>query len=172
MFTVFLFVALAFGVNESNEVETNLPECGPGTILVDGNCIVEDMSGVKGDCLIATATYGSEMSSQVQMLREVRDNILLNTYSGTLFMKGFNPVYYSFSPTIAEMEHDNSAFKEFVKILITPMITILSIMTLADEESEFQVIVLGLFTIGLIVGLYIVIPITIIQKIKNLKHSS
>ena len=39
-----------------------------------------------GGCLIATATYGSEMSQQVQQLRELRDNQLLNTESGTAFM--------------------------------------------------------------------------------------
>ncbi|MDC4213977.1 MAG: peptidylprolyl isomerase, partial [Candidatus Nitrosopumilus limneticus] len=54
-----------------------------------------------GGCLIATATYGSELAPQVQLLREIRDNSLLNTESGTVFMKTFNEFYYSFSPTIA-----------------------------------------------------------------------
>ncbi len=36
-----------------------------------------------GGCLIATATFGSELSPQVQMLREIRDNKVLNTESGT-----------------------------------------------------------------------------------------
>ena len=43
-----------------------------------------------GGCLIATAAYGSEMSPQVQMLREIRDNQLMNTESGTAFMSTFN----------------------------------------------------------------------------------
>jgi len=34
-------------------------------------------TGNGGGCLIATATYGSEMSQQVQQLRELRDNQLL-----------------------------------------------------------------------------------------------
>ena len=33
-------------------------------------------------CLIATATYGSEMAPQVQLLREIRDNQLMSTSSG------------------------------------------------------------------------------------------
>ena len=43
-----------------------------------------------GGCLIATAAYGSEMSPQVQLLREIRDNQLMNTESGTAFMRTFN----------------------------------------------------------------------------------
>ena len=39
-----------------------------------------------GGCLIATATYGSEIAPQVQMLREIRDNQLMNTESGSAFM--------------------------------------------------------------------------------------
>ena len=39
-----------------------------------------------GGCLIATATFGSELSSQVQQLRELRDNSLLQTESGQSFM--------------------------------------------------------------------------------------
>ena len=38
-----------------------------------------------GGCLIATAAYGSEMAPQVQLLREIRDNQLMNTESGTAF---------------------------------------------------------------------------------------
>jgi len=69
-----------------------------------------------GGCLIATATFGSELAPQVQMLRELRDNTVLNTASGTSFMMGFNQFYYSFSPTIADWERENEIFKETVKL--------------------------------------------------------
>ena len=48
-----------------------------------------------GGCLIATATYGSELAPQVQMLREIRDNQLMNTETGSSFMSTFNDIYYS-----------------------------------------------------------------------------
>ena len=67
-----------------------------------------------GGCLIATAAYGSEMSPQVQLLREIRDNQLMNTEAGSAFMGAFNNVYYSFSPIIADMERENPMFKEVV----------------------------------------------------------
>ena len=79
-----------------------------------------------GGCLIATAAFGSEMAPQVQFLRELRDNTVLQTESGTSFMTGFNQFYYSFSPAIADYERENPAFKEAVKITLTPLLTSLT----------------------------------------------
>ncbi len=118
-----------------------------------------------GGCLIATATYGSELAPQVQLLREIRDNSLLQTESGTVFMKTFNEFYYSFSPTIADYERENPVFKEAVKIAITPMITSLSLMENAESESE--VLGLGLSVIALNLGMYIGIPAVVIVGIKK-----
>ncbi len=67
-----------------------------------------------GGCLIATATYGSELAPEVQKLREIRDNSLLSTESGTNFMNSFNEIYYSFSPIVADYERENPVFKEMV----------------------------------------------------------
>ena len=113
----------------------------------------------EGGCLIATAAYGSELAPQIQSLREIRDNVLFSTISGNSFMTGFNQLYYSFSPTIADYERENPIFKEAVKIGLTPMLSTLSIMTLANEGSEFQVLGLGISVIVLNLAIYIVIPI-------------
>jgi len=122
-----------------------------------------------GGCLIATAAYGSEMSPQVQLLREIRDNQLMNTESGTAFMSGFNELYYSFSPTIADMERESPIFKEIVKVGLTPMISSLSLMENANSESE--VLGLGLSVIMLNIGMYLGVPafgiIKVIQLRKN-----
>jgi len=114
-----------------------------------------------GGCLIATAAFGSELAPQVQFLREVRDNTLLSTTSGATFMTGFNTFYYSFSPAVADLERENPAFREAVKLFITPMISSLSIMTLADEGSESQVLGLGISVIALNLGMYIAAPAAI-----------
>ena len=127
--------------------------------------VASECRGFGGGCLIATATYGSELAPQVQQLRELRDNSLLQTESGTSFMTGFNQFYYSFSPTIADWERENPIFKEFVKIAITPMLSTLSIMTLADSEAE--VLGLGLFVIALNVGMYFVAPVVVVHSIRK-----
>ena len=118
-----------------------------------------------GGCLIATATYGSELAPQVQLLREIRDNSLLNTESGTVFMKTFNEFYYSFSPTIADYERENPVFREAVKLAITPMISSLALMENANSESE--VLGLGLSVITLNLAMYIGVPAIVIIGIKK-----
>ena len=118
-----------------------------------------------GGCLIATATYGTELAPQVQLLREIRDNSLLQTESGTVFMKTFNEFYYSFSPTIADYERENPVFKEAVKIAITPMISTLSQMENANSESE--VLGIGISLIALNLGMYIGIPAVVIIRIRK-----
>ena len=118
-----------------------------------------------GGCLIATATYGSEMSTEVQLIREIRDNQLMNTESGTAFMSGFNELYYSFSPTIADMERESPLFKEVVKVGLTPLLSSLTIMDNANSESE--VISLGLSVIALNIGMYIGVPAIFVVGIRK-----
>jgi len=123
-----------------------------------------------GGCLIATATYGSEMAIEVQQLRELRDNTLLQTESGTSFMSTFNDIYYSFSPTIADMERENSYFKEAVKLTITPMISSLSLME--NVESESEVLSIGISVIMLNLGMYLGVPAVVIVGIRKITHIS
>ena len=122
-----------------------------------------------GGCLIATATYGSELAPQVQQLRELRDNQLMNTESGIVFMSGFNELYYSFSPTIADLERESPVFKEIVKAGLTPMLSTLAIMENAETESE--VLGLGLSVIALNLGMYIGLPAFGIVKVIQLRKN-
>ena len=144
------------------------PICGAGTELVNGVCqVIQTEKPDTGGCLIATAAYGTELAPQVQFLREVRDNTVLSTASGAAFMSGFNSIYYSFAPSIADMERENPLFKEAVRAFITPMISTLSIMALADEGSEVEVLGLGISVIALNLGMYIAAPALIGIKVHN-----
>ena len=146
------------------------PTCGSGTELVNGICQVvvdKEPEAKGGGCLIATAAYGTELAPQVQFLREIRDNTVMSTSSGMSFMTGFNQLYYSFSPTIADMERENPMFQEVVRAFITPMISSLSIMTLADNGSEVEVLGLGISVIALNLGMYIAAPALIGFKVHN-----
>jgi len=156
------------GVDEEPVMESAQPVCGPGTVLKNGVCVVEDKKK-GGGCLIATAAFGSEMAPQVQFLREIRDNTVLQTESGTSFMTGFNHFYYSFSPVVADYERENPAFKEAVKIAITPMLTSLAILNYVDIDSEEEMLGYGIGIILLNIGMYFVAPAVIIFKIRNRK---
>jgi len=142
----------------------------PVTLSDDGITQAEEVSNEKsteegGGCLIATAAYGSEMSQQVQQLRELRDNQLLKTESGSMFMGTFNDIYYSFSPTIADYEREHPMFKEAVKLAITPMISTLSLMENAETESE--VLGIGISVIALNLGMYLGVPAVVIIGIRK-----
>jgi len=144
------------------------PTCGAGTELVNGICQVvmdKEPEAKGGGCLIATAAYGTELAPQVQFLREIRDNTVMSTASGVAFMTGFNQLYYSFSPTIADLERENPMFQEVVRAFITPMISSLSIMTLAEDGSEVEVLGLGISVIALNLGMYIAAPALIGFKV-------
>ena len=120
-----------------------------------------------GGCLIATAAFGSEMAPQVQFLREIRDNTVLQTESGSAFMTGFNQFYYSFSPTVADYERENPAFKEAVKITLTPLLASLTLLQYADIDSESEMLGYGIGVILLNIGMYFVAPAVLIMKIKK-----
>ena len=144
------------------------PACGQGTVLKNGVCVVEEKKS-GGGCLIATATFGSEMAPQVQFLREIRDNTVLQTESGISFMTSFNQFYYSFSPAIADYERENPVFKELVKLTITPLLTSLTILNYVDIDTEGEMLGYGIGVILLNIGMYFIAPAAILFKIKNRK---
>ena len=127
----------------------------------------ESQSSKGGGCLIATAAYGSEMAPQVQFLREIRDNTVLQTQSGTSFMTAFNTFYYTFSPTIADYERENPVFKEAVKVGLTPLLTSLTILNYVDIDTEQEMLGYGIGIIMLNIGMYFVAPAIVIIAIKN-----
>jgi len=156
--------------NTGQETEFALVVVPGSKVLTSTNESSENESSEEGGgCLIATAAYGSELSPQVQLLREIRDNQLMNTESGSAFVSAFNNVYYSFSPAIADMERESPIFKEIVKVGLTPMISSLAIMENANSESE--VLGLGLSVIVLNLAMYLGVPafgiIKVIQLRKN-----
>lgn len=126
-----------------------------------------DVTEDGGGCLIATAAFGTELSPQVQILREVRDNKVIGTQYGAGFVSTFNAFYYSFSPTVADWERHNPVFKDTVKIAITPMLSTLTILQHVDIDSEQEILGYGIGIILLNVGMYFAIPAAIILKLKS-----
>ena len=122
----------------------------------------ESESTEGGGCLIATAAYGSEMAPQVQFLREIRDNTVLQTQSGITFMSVFNQFYYTFSPAVADYERENPVFKEAVKVGLTPLLTSLTILNYVDIDTEQEMLGYGIGIIMLNIGMYFVAPAVVV----------
>ena len=128
-----------------------------------------DVETNEGGCLIATATYGSELAPQVQQLRELRDGTILNTESGTAFMAAFNQAYYWFSPSVADLEREQPLFREAVKLALMPMLSSLSLLGYAEINSELEMLGYGISVILLNIGMYAGIPTIGILKLYRLK---
>ena len=138
--------------------------------LLDENTIFNEYGETPitpGGCLIATAAFGSEMAPQVQLLREIRDNTVMNTQSGTAFMTGFNQFYYSFSPYVADYERENPFFKEAVKVTLTPLLTSLTLLNYVDIDTEEEMLGYGIGIILLNIGMYFVAPAVLIVSLKK-----
>ena len=82
-------------------------------------------------------------------------------------MTGFNQFYYSFSPYVADYERENPAFKEAVKVTLTPLLTSLTLLNYVEVDTEEEMLGYGIGIILLNVGMYFVAPATVIIAIKN-----
>ena len=95
------------------------------TDWVDGAEIRFDEIGlffVTGYCFIATAAYGTETASQLDILRDFRDQILLKNALGSRFVEA----YYKISPPVADFIAKNDFLRAVVKeVLIDPVVNLL-----------------------------------------------
>jgi len=133
---------------------------------------LQGTDGNEGGCLIATATFGTELAPQVQMLREIRENTVLGTSSGRTFMIAFNQFYYSFSPFVADLERQNPIFQEMMKFAITPLLSSLSILNYVEINSETDMIGYGTSIILLNIGIYFGLPIFAILKLGKFRSKN
>lgn len=117
---------------------------------------------VQGLCVIATATYGSELSPEVQFLRGFRDGAVMSTFSGSQFMSAFNAWYYSFSPYLAEFISKNAMLRSITKVVLYPLLGILhltaAVYSAFSFAPELGIVVSGVLASALI-GLVYFTPV-------------
>lgn len=122
-----------------------------------------------GGCLIATAAFGSELTPQVQFLRNFRDNHILSTNAGSSFMNVFNAWYYSFSPYVADYEGQQPWLQQTVKVAIYPLLGILTISEKAYSAipGDYGALLAGLATSSMI-GVVYFSPLALsVKRIRN-----
>lgn len=116
-------------------------------------------------CLIATASYGSELAPEVQLLRDLRDNYVMKTKAGFDFMIVFNAWYYSFSPRVATYLNGHWFERSLMKVVLYPLIGILWISLETFRLlplSDFTALASGLVATGLIGSFYVGLPLSLV----------
>jgi len=133
-------------------------------------------TGTSNKCLIATATYGSELAPEVTLLRNFRDLDILQTSAGERFMRVFNAFYYSFSPGVASFVASNGAVKSGMRIALYPLIGILHVSKFVfgalSFNSEVAVIIAGILASIAIGAVYIGPPLTALSRLIGLRSAS
>jgi hypothetical protein len=89
-------------------------------------------------CLIATATFGSELTPEVAQLRNFRDTEVLQTAAGSSFMQAFNAFYYSFSPQVASFIAPRENVRAGMRIVLYPLIGILYLANRLFKTLSFN----------------------------------
>jgi hypothetical protein len=129
-------------------------------------------------CIIATATYGSELAPEVQFLRDFREDIVYSTFAGSQFMTLFNKFYYSWSPAVANQIAVNDGLKAAGKAAIYPLLGILDVSvstyTLFGFNHEVGIVMAG-FVASSLIGVVYFSPFTIIglyvaKRFRKAKH--
>jgi uncharacterized repeat protein (TIGR02543 family) len=70
-------------------------------------------------CFIATAAYGTPTAEQIDVLREFRDRVLLESTAGSQFVT----LYYQLSPPVAEFIAGNEFLRTLVReLLVDPIV--------------------------------------------------
>ncbi|MGA2627427.1 MAG: CFI-box-CTERM domain-containing protein [Candidatus Bathyarchaeia archaeon] len=126
-------------------------------------------------CLIATATYGSQVAPEVQLLRNFRDNSIMKTKSGSSFMLVFNAWYYSFSPGVAAYLNTHWVERTVMKGLLYPLVGILyltsDLFSATSSYPELAVLFSGLLASSLLGAFYLGIPLAVLRaRVRRLRN--
>jgi hypothetical protein len=95
---------------------------GSGEVRFDEIGFYPTWPSVPGVCFIATAAYGTETASQLVILRDFRDQVLLRNALGSRFVAA----YYRLSPPVAALIAKNNFLRAVVReMLVDPVVNIL-----------------------------------------------
>jgi polyhydroxybutyrate depolymerase len=107
-------------VNAATTTITVNPDVTPQDYEITANFQVKSAPPApSGGCFIATAAYGTSTAEQLDVLREFRDVVLLNSSVGSRLVR----LYYRVSPPIAEFISEHGVVRTLVReLLIDPVV--------------------------------------------------
>ena len=154
---VYIAVAAANSVGKNEAILANINFKGlseGNTPLNIGNANLNDENGnlifpmiVNGSlevnkkslCFIATAAYGTPLHEDIEVLRDFRDKVLMQTLPGRTLVTA----YYSTSPPIANALRKNDGLRSAVRLLLITPLVYLTKMIL-NGIGLFALVLLGL----------------------------
>jgi streptogramin lyase len=145
-----------------------------GALTHSANLAIQISAAAAPKCIIATATYGSELAPEVQLLRNFRDYSIMKTQSGSNFMVAFNAWYYSFSPYVANYLITHWVERTIMKGVLYPLIGILyltsNLYSTTSKYPELAALLSGLLASSLIGGFYLGLPTSLLRaKVRRLR---
>jgi hypothetical protein len=96
-------------------------EAAVTTITMDDNYSITAnfVAAPSGGCFIATAAYRTPSAEQIDVLREFRDSVLMESTAGSVFVS----LYYQLSPPVADFIAANEPLRTMVReLLVDPIV--------------------------------------------------
>jgi hypothetical protein len=134
-------------------------------------------SPLKLPCIIATATYGGPLASEVVFMRSVRDNLIGSSPTGSVLVHAWNSFYYSWSPPVAGAIAGSGGLKTLFSALLSPLLGSMYIVAgvykgLAWLSPDFAAVVSFTLAATLSIFIYIFLPVMAIRyTVKFMKNN-
>ena len=134
-------------VNWTGNVDTiaNIGEAST-TITMQGDYSITANFWEGEPCFIATATYGTPMAEEIEILRQFRDEYLLTSPVGQALID----LYYRVSPPIAGFITDHPSLKPIVRAGLLPAVAV-SVLAVNTTSAE-KMAMLGLLALVLVIS--------------------
>jgi len=104
------------GTRSIPHIEYRCPTCGTEW--------KESLARRGAGCFIATATFGTPMAHEVNVLKKFRDGFLLQNRTGEMFIR----LYYKSSPPIARAIKGSEMLRRIVRILLVPIVELFNLL--------------------------------------------
>jgi len=113
-----LLRVIDFGARYDFKAQLKYDDVVDGETVIEGSILQFTTSPIEG-CFIATAAYGTPSAEQIDVLREFRDMVLLESTVGSQLVA----LYYQLSPPVAEFIAGNELLRTMVReLLVDPIV--------------------------------------------------
>jgi hypothetical protein len=97
-------------------------------------------------CFIATATYGTPMAKEIEILRQFKDEYLLTSPVG----QDLVALYYRFSPPIAGFITEHPSLKPIVRVGLLPAVAMATVYVNTTVAEKIAIVsVMALVSVAL-----------------------